>query len=61
MEVMSDTLNARVRPITKRFQKQIDRCKNVQFEQDWQNAISGDELVKRVHQHIDDYFPPVQL
>jgi hypothetical protein len=27
-----------------------------QFEQDWQTAISGDELVKRVHHHIDQLY-----
>jgi hypothetical protein len=29
---------------------------NNQFEQDWENAISGDELVRRVHQHIDELY-----
>lgn len=23
------------------------------FEEDWENAISGEELVRRVHEHID--------
>ena len=26
------------------------------FEQNWSNAISGDELVKRVHNHIDELY-----
>jgi len=26
------------------------------FEEDWENAISGDELVKRVHEHIDKWY-----
>ncbi len=26
------------------------------FEKDWQNAISGDEFVKRTHQHIDELY-----
>jgi hypothetical protein len=29
---------------------------DIQFERDWQNAISGDELVKRVHRHIDQLY-----
>jgi hypothetical protein len=29
---------------------------DIQFERDWQNAISGDELVKRVHHHIDQLY-----
>ena len=33
-----------------------DTNDNVQFEKDWENAISGDELVKRVHCHIDELY-----
>ncbi|MDR1121707.1 MAG: hypothetical protein LBM08_12415 [Dysgonamonadaceae bacterium] len=27
-----------------------------EFEQDWNHAISGNELVRRVHQHIEDLY-----
>ncbi|GHT17700.1 hypothetical protein AGMMS4956_21220 [Bacteroidia bacterium] len=27
-----------------------------EFEQEWQTAISGDELVRRVHHHIDQLY-----
>jgi hypothetical protein len=27
-----------------------------EFEQDWNHAISGDELVQHVHQHIEDLY-----
>ncbi|GHV65773.1 hypothetical protein FACS1894199_07380 [Bacteroidia bacterium] len=27
-----------------------------EFEQEWQTAISGDELVRRVHRHIDKLY-----
>ncbi|MDR3226356.1 MAG: hypothetical protein LBT56_01625 [Prevotellaceae bacterium] len=33
--------------------RQCELLDNSQFEQDWANAISGNELVKRVHNHID--------
>jgi hypothetical protein len=27
-----------------------------EFERDWNHAISGNELVQRVHQHIEDLY-----
>ena len=33
---------------------------NAQFERDWKNAISGDELVKRVHCHIDELYDKIK-
>ncbi|MDR1866254.1 MAG: hypothetical protein LBR08_11870 [Bacteroidales bacterium] len=29
------------------------------FEQDWRRAVSGDELVKRAHRHIDELYAQV--
>lgn len=26
------------------------------FEEDWENAISGEEFVRRVHEHIDRWY-----
>jgi hypothetical protein len=35
----------------------VHRSQNTEeFEQDWRNAISGEEMLKRVHRHIDDLY-----
>lgn len=31
-----------------------------EFEQDWNHAISGNELVRRVHHHIDELYARVE-
>ncbi|MDR3286111.1 MAG: hypothetical protein LBT27_01540 [Prevotellaceae bacterium] len=36
--------------------RQCELLDNTHFEQDWANAISGEELVKRVHNHIDTLY-----
>jgi hypothetical protein len=36
------------------------RTTDIQFERDWADAISGDELVKWVHRHIDQLYANIQ-
>ena len=31
-----------------------------EFEQDWNHAISGNELIRRVHRHIDELYARVE-
>jgi len=37
-----------------------DTNDNAQFEKDWKSAISGDELVTRVHCHIDELYDKIK-
>jgi rhodanese-related sulfurtransferase len=55
MELMSDALVFDVRSENELLSQYPDNS-DVQFETDWQNAISGEELVKRVHSHIDKLY-----
>jgi hypothetical protein len=56
MEAMYETLIPSVRTIDKHRGELIDASANAQFDDDWRTAISGDELVRRVHNHIDELY-----
>jgi hypothetical protein len=56
--VMIDNNSLTGRRLLKEIEKhpRIARVVDDTFEQDWNQAISGDELVKRVHNHIDELY-----
>ena len=50
MEVLTNSLDFAVR-------QRVDiRDNDLLFETKWQNSISGEELVRRVHKHIDEIY-----
>ena len=52
MEVLTNNRKSAVR----KQQSDVRENKNLLFETQWQKSISGDELVQRVHKHIDEIY-----
>ena len=52
MRVLIDSFGSVVR----KQPPDIKKDKNLLFETKWQNSISGNELVQRVHKHIDKIY-----
>ena len=48
-----EVLNA-IEPSVSYQKNKIAETRKRQFEQMWQNSISGDEFVRRTHEHIKD-------
>jgi peptide subunit release factor 1 (eRF1) len=53
--IFMDVLKEKKQVVVSRKNKRSEVSKQ-DFEQMWQNAISGDEFVKRVHEHIDKLY-----
>jgi len=51
MEVLSVT-----KPTVYPQKTQRTETKNQQFEQMWKNSISGEEFVRRAHEHINEIY-----
>ena len=51
MEVLTNRFESAVR-----HRREIKDNNELLFESKWQNSISGDEFVQRVHKHIDEIY-----
>jgi hypothetical protein len=38
------------------MEQSMTEIERLQFEEDWKISISGEEFVRRVHKHIDEWY-----